>query len=297
MTFRAEIADCRAGGRRAAIFIAVAMVMCGALTDAVAQGAANFGPQGGEGGPDRRQDWRVPSPNSFTASRAILFRPPGEGPFRLAVIAHASTQNAIRRAQMTQPDYAPLAAALVKQGFAVIVPERPGHGENGGPYLEDQGGCADADYQKSGRATADSIAAAFNFMRGQPFVQKNGAIVVGHSAGGWGALALAARDVPGLARIVVFAPGRGGRADNRANHVCAESRLVAAAGAFGTNARVPVVWLVAENDSYFSPALSKRMADVFRASGGRVDFRVLPAFGREGHELAEKGSPELLGTW
>jgi dienelactone hydrolase len=63
---------------------------------------------------------------------------------------------------------------------------------------------------------------------------------------------------------------------------------VAAAGEFGKGARVPVAWLVAENDSYFSPALSKRMADAFRASGGRVDFRVLPAFGSEGHELAER---------
>lgn len=230
----------------------------------------------------------MPSADSSTASRAILFRPPGEGPFRLALIAHASTQNAIRRAQMKQPDYAALAHVMVAQGFAVIVPERPGHGATGGPYLEDQGGCADADYRKAGRATADSIAAALAFMRAQPFVRKDGVIVVGHSAGGWGALALAARDVSGLARIVVFAPGRGGRADNRASNVCAADRLVATAGTFGKGAKVPVTWLVAENDSYFSPALSRRMADAFRAAGGRVDLRVLPAFGSEGHEVAER---------
>jgi hypothetical protein len=60
---------------------------------------------------------------------------------------------------------APLASALVKQGFAVIVPERPGHGATAGPYLEDQGGCADADYTKSAHATAGSIVAALAFMR------------------------------------------------------------------------------------------------------------------------------------
>ena len=145
MTFRAKIPGYRGRSLCAAIFIVVAMGACMAPMPAAAQGAANLGPQGGEAAPNRRQEWRVPTPDSSTTSRAVLFRPPGEGPFRLAVIAHASTQNAIRRAQMKQPEYAALASALVKQGFAVIVPERPGHGATGGPYLEDQGGCERAD--------------------------------------------------------------------------------------------------------------------------------------------------------
>ena len=83
---------------------------------------------------------------SDTLSHAVLFRPPGEGPFPLAVIAHATTQNVLRRAQMPQPEYRALAAWLVARGFAVLVPERPGHGATGGKYLEDQGGCDEADY-------------------------------------------------------------------------------------------------------------------------------------------------------
>jgi hypothetical protein len=53
---------------------------------------------------------------------------------------------------------------------------------------------------------------------------------------------------------------------------------------------VPVVWLVAANDSYFSPDLSRQMADAFRSGGGKVDFRVLAASGSEGHWLAETDS-------
>jgi hypothetical protein len=86
------------------------------------------------------------------------FGRPASGPFPLAVIAHASTQNVLRRAQMPQPEYRALAAWLVARGFAVLVPERPGHGATGGKYLEDQGGCDEADYARSGRATADEIA-------------------------------------------------------------------------------------------------------------------------------------------
>ena len=72
---------------------------------------------------------------------------------------------------------------------------------------------------------------------------------------------------------------------------------MAAAGEFGKAARVTVTWLVAANDSYFSPALSRQLADAFRSAGGKVDFRVLPAYGSEGHWLAEtEGGVKLAGT-
>ncbi|MBR1216928.1 alpha/beta fold hydrolase [Bradyrhizobium sp. U87765 SZCCT0131] len=231
--------------------------------------------------------WHVPSPDTATISRAVLYRPAGAGPFRLAVIAHASTQNALRRAQMSQPSYGPLAEALVGRGFAVLVPERPGHGATGGPYLEDQGGCEDADYLAAGRATAAALRMAIVAMEREPFIRKDGAVVVGHSAGGWGALALASSDPRLIARIVVFAPGRGGHAGDRPFAVCAEQRLIAATAVFGRGARIPVTWLVAANDTYFAPALSSRMAEAFRAGGDAVTFRLLPASGGEGHWLAE----------
>jgi dienelactone hydrolase len=254
------------------------------------------GPQGPEGKPDRRQLWLVPSLDPATMSRAYLFRPAGNGPFRVAVMAHASTQNAVSRAQMPQPEYRALAAALVARGFAVLVPERPGHGATGGPYLEDQGGCAAPDYTRAGQAVADSIRVALTFIRKQSFARKGGAVVLGHSAGGWGALALARDNPKEVAAIMVFAPGRGGRADDRPNHVCAPDRLIAAARAFGRGAKVPVTWLVAENDSYFPPSLSKQMADAFAAGGDRADFRVLPPFGREGHWMVENGDPAVLAS-
>jgi dienelactone hydrolase len=264
-----------------------------ALGTLLAQPAAaqvSLGPQGPESDPDRRQQWLVPSPDSAVAAHAILFRPPGEGPFPLAIVAHATSQNVLRRAQMPQPEYRALAAWLVARGFAVLVPERPGHGATGGPYLEDQGGCDEADYAKAGRATADSIATALDFMRGQSLVRQDGVVIVGHSAGAWGALALAGRTPPGVSAIIAFAPGRGGHANDLPNQVCAPHTLISAAAEFGKNAHVPVTWLVAGNDSYFSPALSKQIADAFRTGGDKVDFRVLAAVGSEGHWLAETES-------
>jgi dienelactone hydrolase len=275
--------------------LSVCVALC-ALSTPPVHAQTRLGAQDTEGTPDRRQSWLVPTPDQNTTARALLFRPPGDGPFPLAIIAHASTQNALRRAQMPQPEYRTLAAWLVTRGFAVLVPQRPGHGATGGSYLENQGGCDDANYPHAASQTANAITAALDYMHGQSFVRQSGAVIVGHSAGGWGALALAAQPPQGVAAIIAFAPGRGGRANDRPNQVCAPQSLIAAAGSFGKSAQLPVIWLVARNDSYFSPALSRQMADAFRAAGGKVDFRVLPDFRNEGHWLAEAdGGDEVYG--
>lgn len=246
-----------------------------------------FGSSGAEGDPFRRQQWRVPSPDTDIAAHARLFRPPGAGPFRLAVIAHASTQNGLRRAQMSQPEYRALTAFLIARGFAVLVPERLGHGATGGRYVEDQGGCDEADYVRSGRATADEIALALDYVRKQDFIRKDAAIVIGHSAGGWGALALANADPKAISAIIAIAPGRGGHANDEPNRICAPHTLLAAAAEFGKAARIPITWLVAANDSYFAPAFSLALVDAFRGGGGKVDFRTTPAVGSEGHGMIE----------
>jgi dienelactone hydrolase len=265
----------------------VALIVVAALGVKAASAQPALGAQGAEGEPNRLQQWLVPTPAPATAARAVLFRPAGDGPFPLAVIAHASTQNVLRRAQMPQPEYRALAAWLVTRGFAVLVPERPGHGATGGKYLEDQGGCDEADYAKSGRVTAEEINAAAALLRQQSFIRADRMVVIGHSAGAWGALALAGEDPKNIAAIVAFAPGRGGHANDLPNRVCAPHALTAAAAGFGKTARVKVTWLVAANDSYFSPAFSRRLADAFRAGGAKADFHVLLAHGSEGHWLVE----------
>ena len=276
-----------------------ALLVLGAVCAPGASAQTRLGAAGAEGTPDRMQQWLVPSPEPDLAAHAVLFRPPGNGPFPLALIAHASTENALRRAQMPQPEYRALAAWLVARGFAVLVPERPGHGATGGRYLEDQGGCDDANYSRAGYATADSIAAASTWLRTQPFVRRDGSVIIGHSAGGWGALAMAGENSKGISAIIVFAPGRGGRANDLPNQVCAPQTLMASAAEFGLDAEVPVTWLVAANDSYFPPDLSRQLADAFRQGGDKVEFRVLPAIGGEGHFLPESeagvklAAPEL----
>ena len=276
-----------------------AKLLCGLLMMLVFSGESartqkSSGPQGPEEGVIRRQSWLIPAQDLSTMMWTTVFRPPGAGPFPLAVINHGSTQNELRRAGYAAPQYTVLTEWLVAHGYAVAVPQRPGHGKTGGTYYEDQGGCANADFRKAGLNTAASIAAAIGFMIRQPFIRKNGAIAIGQSAGGWGALALASQNYPPVKAVIAFAPGRGGRIDGVTGRNCAPDRLVAAARQFGEKTRIPSLWIYAENDSFFPPEQSKRLVEGFRMAGGRADFHLLPPVGNDGHELIRSNEGEAL---
>ena len=131
-----------------------------------------YGPQGAEGEPNRAQPWLVPTPAADHGARAVLFRPPGEGPFHLAVIAHATTQNVLRRAQMPQPEYRALAAFLVARGFAVLVPERLGPWRNRRRLPRGPGRLRRGRLCPLGpRHRATQIRLALDYLRGQPFIR------------------------------------------------------------------------------------------------------------------------------
>jgi dienelactone hydrolase len=280
--------------RLLSVLVGAVCAILTAVLPATAQTAA--GPQGPEQERYRQQLWLVPSQDKSVLMRTMVSRPPGAGPFPLVVIAHGSVQNAEQRKKFVQPVFAAAAEFFVQRGYAVAVPQRPGHGETGGPYLEGQGSpCERADFRKSGLVVADSIEAAIGYMTQQPFVKRDGIIVVGQSAGGWGALALASRNPKNVQAIVNFAGGRGGRVHNRPNNNCAPDRLVETAGAFGATARIPVLSIYTRNDSYFSADLSQRLSDAYRKQGGRMAHHLLPAFGEDGHRLF--GTRDGVPVW
>lgn len=227
----------------------------------------------------------IPFPTAGVAMHATLFRPAGAGPFPLAILNHGSEEDEWKRATMDMPAFPGVTAWFLSHGYAVVMPLRPGHGATGGPYLEEQGRCTDADFLKSGYATADSITATIDYMARQSFIRPAGIVVVGNSAGAWGGLALASRNPPRVSAIIGFAPGRGGHRYNRAGENCSPDRLVSAAASYGRTARVPTLSLYAGNDTYFPPELSRRMADAYRSGGGKLEYDLLPAVGNEGHGL------------
>jgi dienelactone hydrolase len=259
------------------------LLVGGPLAPGAAQTRAP-GPHGPEQGRAREQPWLIPTDDgSGRLMRSVVYRPPGDGPWRLAVINHG--------APLTNPANAGFirfqrpAAWLVERGFTVVVPQRRGYGETGGRFDESWGDCDQPDYVGAASEAARDVAAAVAYMRQQPFVRAERGIVVGQSAGGWATIGYASTNPPGIAAMINFAGGRGARRNNLPNNNCAPDRLVEAAGMLGSTARVPMLWLYTENDSYFDTPLSRRLHAAFVGAGGIADYVQLPPFGDDGHAL------------
>ncbi len=258
----------------------------GLALSGVAVAATAPGPDGPEAARLREQVWWVPFSGDGRARPllliATLYRPPGPGPFPLALVNHGAPRDGTTRRAQERHRFAAAAAWFVARGYAVAVPSRRGYARSEGDFAEDRGPCAAPRYAEAGEASAEDIAAALAYFRAQPFINADRVVLVGQSAGGWGVLALAARQPEGVRAVLNFAGGRGSRA---ANIVCAPDHLAAAASTLGARTRIPSLWIYTENDSYQPPAVSRLVSNAYIAAGGAARFILLPPFGTEGHNL------------
>lgn len=273
-------------------------------TGMAAEGA--YGAFGPEGARLREQLWILPGGDPDIPLRATVFRPDdtlaspaglsfsthpfpthrGDAVRRPLVVINHGTSDLTREA-VAMPVYYWLSRWFVERGYVVLLPQRRGHGATGGPLAESVGSCVDPDHYRSGLVAAEDIAASIRYMAKLPFIDANDVVVVGISTGGWASLALASQ-TPSVARAVInIAGGRGGHAGGQANAVCGTSRLVSAAGAFGSTARIPTLWLYSENDSYFGPELARSMANAWTGNGGKADLEILPPYRDDGHKIAD----------
>ncbi len=245
---------------------------------------------------DRQQVVRVPGPGGSTLVATVM-RPPGEARSPLVVINHGSPADSSQRFKMERPRFTALSSWFLSRGYVVALPLRRGYGETGGDWAEGYGLCDAPDYYRAGLQGAADIRATIDFMRAQPYVAPDRTIVVGQSAGGWATIALSSRNPPGVAAMINFAGGRGGHQKLAGGGIgnCTPRALVDAAARYGATARVPMLWIYAENDSFFEPSLAKRMVEAYDGAGGKAMYRPVGAFGRDGHSLA--GSSNGNSVW
>jgi dienelactone hydrolase len=215
-----------------------------------------------------------------------LCRPAGDGPSTLVSINHGSPPNAADRPKMKLGSCQQQAAQwFLSRGYVVAFALRRGYGETGGTWAEDQGGCQSPDYFRAGLETARDIDAVVNFATNLPFVKREGAVVVGQSAGGWGTIAYDSAQHPKVAAFIVMAGGRGGHRNQQPNNNCRTDLLVEAAKRYGASVSTPMLWIYAANDSYFGPPIVRAMWRGFTAAGGTGDLEQPGPYMEDGHHL------------
>jgi dienelactone hydrolase len=233
--------------------------------------------------------WALPLP---VPTIAYVVRPVGDGPFPLAIMNHGVSLDPVHRSFFPLVEFRDAAMWFARRGYMVVAPSGPGYGaaaidapETGlfSVFFSKIGKCTNPNFRDAGLAKAKLNLWIIEYMSKLKRVVPDNVIVIGQSAGGWGAIALSSVNPPQVKGIITFAAGRGGRVNGKANNNCAPNKLVEATGEFGRTSREPMLWIYIENDTYFGPELSKRMYAAFTAGGGNAQYHLFPPHGSDGH--------------
>lgn len=206
------------------------------------------------------------------------------------VFSHSSPLVAAERRGMT-----PLGCSLaiqwfVRRGYVVLAALRRGFGASQGSFSEGVDR-EHYDYARAGRVAAADIRAALSFAAACPGIDPDRVVLAGHSAGGFGSLALASEGAP-VRGVMNFAGGKGVQLLGAGPPYT--TAIASAAGEYGKTTRVPSLWIYAANDKWFAPPIATAMFDAYRSGGGPAEIVRLPAVGWDGHDLF---TTEAVNLW
>jgi dienelactone hydrolase len=221
--------------------------------------------------PVQEEIWALPL---IHPTIAYVARPVRNGPFPLVVMNHGVSLNPHERGFFPLVEFRDAALWFAQRGYLVVAPIGPGYGaaaldapERGifSVFYSKIGNCDNPNFRDAGMAAALLDKWIIDYMTEQKQAKLDGAIVIGQSAGGWGAIALSSQNLPSVKAIVTFAAGRGGRVGGK------------------------------PNDTFFGPDLSKRMHEAYTAAGGSAEYHLMPPFGGDGHFFID--SPDSIPQW
>ena len=221
----------------------------------------------------------------------VIYDGDARQPYPLLVFNHGRAPEAAERKALGRASFMSASSWFAQQGFMVAVPTRIGYGVTGGDDIEDTGACSKKNYAPGYDASTAQTLQVIDYLRGWKEVSKDRAIVAGQSFGGTTAIAIAARNAPGVQATINFAGGAGGRPRTHPGKPCDPGQIKALFAGYGKTARIPTLWIYSENDRYFGPTLPRQWYEAFRAAGGKGEFAGFPPHGEDGHRLFS-ASPE-----
>ena len=215
----------------------------------------------------------------------VTFKPPGQGPFPLAVINHGSTGRGNDPALFAETWFnVGLADFLNQRGWMVAFPQRRGRGKSDGQYDEGfsreraKGYACETTISLAGadRALRD-IGIVIPVLARRPDVAKSRILIGGQSRGGVLSVAYAGAHPEQIFAVINFVGGWMGEA-------CANAKAINQT-LFERGARFkrPILWLYGRRDPFYSISHSRENFAAFQKAGGRGSFQEFDVPGGSGH--------------
>ncbi len=217
----------------------------------------------------------------------VIFKPPGPGPFPLAVFNHGST-GGTPTPELARQSWASLEIAdfLNSRGWLVAFPQRRGRGKSDGFDDEEfsrngkPGNTCDTGTALGGadRALSD-IDAAIAVLRRRPDVAPGPVLIGGQSRGGVLSVVYAGMHPEQTLGVINFVGGW-------LNERCPVAELVnQTLFVRGVPYGRPTIWLYGQGDHFYSIAHSRKNFAAFETAGGQGKFFAFDAPGDVGHNV------------
>lgn len=168
-------------------------------------------------------------------------------------------------------------ADIARRGWLVVAIHRRGYGTSDGPIQSDSP-CAADTFISWMNADADDIEASIGAVTRRSDADPTRMIAIGESAGGGAAVALGARNIPGLAAAINLAGG-----EHLAGCAAIKDSVPADFRTLGSRSHVPNLWVFAKNDLNHPLDQIEVMRAAFTAGGADLKLALLDPIGEDGH--------------
>jgi len=219
--------------------------------------------------------------------KLTIFRDDEKAHAPFFLLNHGRPAKAADFLKMGRQRFADQSKYFVSKGFVVFVPTRIGYGVTGGEDMENSGSCFSKEYPPVYEAAVQQSIKVLEYARTLPYVDGSRGMVAGQYFGGATAIALAAKNLPGVVAAVNFAGGGGGDPVGRPGNPCRDDLLEKLFASYGATSRIPTLWIYSENDKYFGKEKPRAWFAAFLKKGGAGEFTQLPPLtlplGEDGH--------------
>lgn len=214
---------------------------------------------------------RVTDPELIGADslQTTVFRPDTPGPWPLVVLNHG---NLALPNHHDEPRWRPggVANFFVQQGYLVVAPMRRGYAGSTGTFAYY------CDPLEFGDRAADDVEAAIRFYVRRHEAKPGQVLVIGGSQGGWVTLAYASKYAD--ARGAINMDGGVAYPEIRC-HIGWEQRLIDAGRVIGAKAKMPSLWMYADDSYIFPPSVSRPFFEAYHAAGNQATLVTVPTGG------------------